>query len=1025
MSILIKNAQPGILKTCLVLIVLLVGLNGANPSYAQVSWDTLTKEQKESILKKLPPEEQRFIRNELDRTTGESKKDQPKEAGKTTDIKNLKTQDIDALKNAPEFRHLKPEDIEALTNAKDLKNLSPEALEALKTSPEFKNLKPEDIVKGKELLEKKGRPLLEKAQDKDKRPDDRQDTTAASEKEKILEEEKPSLFQRTRQIGKYQDISLDIKPFGHDFFQEAAIRVVTERQDVPAPAKYVVGPGDEVKIMLWGRVNAQYNLTVDRNGSINIPQLGPIYVAGMTFEQMSTHLIKQSNQIVGANIDISMGALKTIPIFVLGDVKRPGAYTIGAFSTITDALLRAGGPSEIGSMRNIQLKRKDQIVSIFDCYNLLLKGDKSSDRILMAGDVIFVPVSGPLVGVAGNVRRPAIYELKEKTDLPSLLELAGGIIPAAYTQQIQIERIVKNEKQIIVDIDDKDLNQSASVHLKDSDLVKIFSIVEADVNAIQLNGHVKRPGKYEMKPGMRLKDILKNVEDLLPEPYLKYALIKRSYPPSREPILIPFHLGNMLSGASEAADMELKPRDEIYVFSAWFFKDKPTFTVRGEVREPDTYDLIGNSRVKDAILAAGGLTKEAYQERGQILRLDENGQYSLAYFSVSGALQENEADNILLKSDDVITIRALSEMFYKQSVSVGGAVTDPGEFEYAAGMTVKDLIFSAGNVLESAYLEAAELSSMEIKNAEVAGIQTRNIDLRRALSGDAEHNILLRPYDRIFVRHITDWRLARYVTISGQVKFSGKYLIQKGEKLSSVIERAGGYLDNAYLRGSVFIRERVKETQQKSMEEMARRMERDLLVEGIGKVSTSLSVEEVQAKQNEIAQKKKLIEEIRNIKALGRMTVKLAHLKALKNSQYDIELEDGDELMIPEKNSVVTVLGAVMGQGSHIFSEKADYRDYINMSGGYSDYADGGNVFILKVDGSARRAKRGLIDWSRKQDVQGIGFFSEEETFYIEPGDTIVVPEKIGRIAWLREIRDITQILMNTAVVAGVLIALF
>ena len=264
-----------------------------------------------------------------------------------------------------------------------------------------------------------------------------------------------------------------------------------ERKDVPVPATYIVGPGDEVKIMLWGRVNAQYNLTIDRNGSINIPSIGPLYVAGMTFEKMSTYLIQQATQIVGANIDVSMGALKTIPVFILGDVKRPGAYTIGSFSTITDALLMAGGPTEIGSMRNVQLRRKDRIVTTFDLYSLLLRGDKSADAVLRAGDVVFVPVSGPLVGVAGNVKRPAIYELKENHSLQNALDLAGGILPSAYTQQIQISRIQKNQREVVVDIDDRHMQKAEAFHLQDADLVKIFTIVDKDQNSVYLEGNVK------------------------------------------------------------------------------------------------------------------------------------------------------------------------------------------------------------------------------------------------------------------------------------------------------------------------------------------------------------------------------------------------------------------------------------------------------------------------------------------------------------------------------------------------------
>ncbi len=889
----------------------------------------------------------------------------------------------------------------------------------MKKSPEYKDLKPEEIIKGKELLEKSKKPEVKKETKEGNKE------SHAEKKKKPDEDASSSLFERSRYVGKYQDINLELKPFGYDFFQDAAVRVVTDNKDVPVPAKYVVGPGDEVKILLWGRVNAQYNLTIDRNGSITIPQIGPLYVAGMTFEQMSTYLIKQSNQIIGASIDITMGALKTIPVFILGDVKRPGAYMIGSFATITDALLLAGGPTDIGSMRNVQLKRKDKVVTNFDLYDLLLKGNKGADAVLQAGDVVFVPVCGPLVGVAGNVKRPAIYELKDKFELQNLFDLAGGIIPTAYTQQIQIERIVKNEKQIIVDIDDKHLDKSKLFQLQDADLIKVFSIVDANLNVVYLNGHVKKPGKYEIKPGMKLKDIIKGVEDLPLETHLEYALIKRVITPGGETALVPFNLGKLIFSNDAEVNLTLMPQDNIFIFSDWFFKDKPAVSITGEVRVPDKYEWIKNFKVKDAILAAGGLTKDAYLEKAEILRIDKNRQYQTIYFNVAKAMLENAQDNILLQDEDKITIHSVNELVYKKTVSIEGDILRPGTFQFTENMTVKELVFAAGNILESAYLDDAEIASMEIENGKATSIVQRNINLRKALEGDEAHNVKLRPYDRVFIKKIPDWRREHFVTVDGQFKFPGKYIVRKGEKLSSLIQRAGGYTDKAYLRGAIFTRERVKEMQQKGIDEMTLRLEKDLLSNGSEQVSTALSNEEIQAKQFEITQKKKLIENMRSLKALGRMTVKLAHLRLLKGSEYDIELEDGDRLFIPEKNSVVNVTGSVMAQGSYVYSEKADYLDYINMSGGYSSYADESNVFILKVDGSAHKASRGLINWNGKKDRLEMAAFSDEETNYIEPGDVIVVPEKIERIAWLREIRDITQILMNTAVVAGVVKMLF
>jgi polysaccharide biosynthesis/export protein len=337
-------------------------------------------------------------------------------------------------------------------------------------------------------------------------------------------------------------------------------------------------------------------------------------------------------------------------------------------------------------------------------------------------------------------------------------------------------------------------------------------------------------------------------------------------------------------------------------------------------------------------------------------------------------------------------------------------------------MTIRDLLFAAGNVTEAAWLDEAELTSMIADPSRGVKYEQRNLDLRKVIAGDAGQNAELRAYDRLFIKRIPDWRQDRFVTVSGEFKFPGRYAVKKGERLSSLIERAGGFKDTAYLRGVFFTRERVRELQQKGIQVMAERMERELL--SGGQVATAISVEEVTAKQAEMEQRKKLVEAMKALRATGRMTIYLAHQRLLKGSEYDIELEDRDTIMIPQKNSVVSVVGAVMTQGSYIYSEKMTYQDYIGQTGGFSSYADTGNIFVMKVDGTARKLSRGFMDWSPSRERWELAGYGEEVRG-IEPGDTIVVPEKTERIAWLREIRDITQILMNTAVTAGVVLKLW
>jgi protein involved in polysaccharide export with SLBB domain len=430
-------------------------------------------------------------------------------------------------------------------------------------------------------------------------------------------------------------------------------------------------------------------------------------------------------------------------------------------------------------------------------------------------------------------------------------------------------------------------------------------------------------------------------------------------------------------------------------------------------------DLMGNMKVKDAILNVGGLTSNASLENGEIIRQFPNNEYKTTYFNVARAMAGDPRDNLLLQDRDRIIIHSVWERNPRRNVFVAGDVTNPGTYQFTENMTVRDLVFKAGNVLDSAYLDEAEITSVKVVDGKLGQLSHRSVNLRKALEGDAGNNVALMPNDRLHVKQIADYQNVRFVTLSGQVTFPGKYPFRKGEKLSDIIERAGGFTPHAYLRGAQFTRLTVRELQQKGLIEMTDRMERDLFSSGAEQASTALSAEEIAAVKVQTEQKKEFIEKIRKTKATGRMTIYMADMRTLRNSGYDFELEDGDSLNVPEKSSVVNVVGSVMAAGSHLYSERLNYQDYIDAAGGYSNYADKDNVYILKVDGGARKISGNFLGWNSASWRWEMTTYGEKQ---IEPGDTIVVPEKAERIAWLREIKDITQILMNIAVVAGVAI---
>ncbi len=1002
-------------------------------------------------------------------------------------------------------------------------SLPPQVMEMLKEQAEARGMSAEEVLRAKDVLERR--------EGTAKREADRKLREAGQETGRRISDDRDraSLFDRIRKVGRYQDISLDLKPFGYDFFLEGA-RVASERRDVPIPASYVVGPGDEVRILLWGRVNAVHNVTVERNGTIFIPQIGSVAVGGLTFEEMSKRLVAQANQIVGANIDVTMGALRSIPIFVLGDVKRPGTYTISAFATVTDALIVAGGPSEIGSLRNVQVRRNGRLATTFDAYELLLKGDKSKDLVLHPGDVVFVPVVGRIAGIAGNVRRPAIYELKEHHDINAILELAGGILPTAYIQQIQVERIVNNERQIVIDFNDKDRKRLTGVALQDGDLVKVFNIVDRDANAVFLEGHAKRPGKYEFKEGMRASDLVRDYGDLLPETYLDYAVVRRLEPKSGGTRLVPFNLGRLLAKVGEDHDVELQPQDIVTVFSIWDFRERPMVTVEGEVRgvyamaaalgmkksemiplttedreriislmgspaisqenrerlaetlkgkvlnaedrqklsaaansplmtfedradllsllrapaatrrrgtlaekdvtrlekQPDTIEipLRDDMRVRDAILASGGLTTDAYFDEMELYRTEEDRQKtSLLRLDLKRVMAGDPAHNVVLKDLDRVVVKSVWGFKYRRTVTVEGEVYKPGVYQYADGMRIADLIFAGGNVLESAYLEEGEITSQELDGGNTVKTTRRVVNLAKALKGDGAENVALRPYDVVTVKKYLNWRDDKYVFIRGEVKFPGKYYISSGEKLSSLIERAGGLTERSYPSGSVFTRERVKETQKKMLEELIMRTERQMSSASAASLATAATKEAVEALALESQQKRQFIETLKKLEPLGRMAVRIGPARLLRGSEFDIELEGNDSLFIPTKSNAITVAGSVMTQGSFLYIPEMGYKDYIELAGGYSDNADKDSIYVIKADGTARKAKK-LLSWNEPKGQWEISTLSGNGTG-LDPGDSIIVPEKLERIAWLREFKDITQILMNSAVVAGVVIQMF
>ena len=477
-----------------------------------------------------------------------------------------------------------------------------------------------------------------------------------------------------------QVISREIKQFGYDFFLSKTSSFAPVA-DVPVGPDYVIGPGDSFTITLWGRVEGSYPVEVDRNGEISIPKIGVIKVWGLTFSQLQKFLFEQiSKYYKEFQMNVTMDRLRTIRVFVVGEAQTPGSYILSSLSTVYHALIAAGGPSKKGSMRHIQLLRDGKVTETIDLYDFFLRGERSRDARLQSGDTVFIPVIGPTIGISGSVKRPAIYELKEPMPLKEFIEMAGGVTFQGYLQRVQVERVQAHEKKVAVDFDlspeEKTPPPSLSTLLQDGDFVKIYPIYYQAENIVFLEGHVKRPGSLELKPGMKLSDLIPSFEALLPEPYLEHAEIIRLLPPDRKPTTISFNLGKLLQGDAQY-NLSLQNQDRVIIFPKAGMREQPQVGISGEVQNPGKYRLVEKMRVKDLIYQAGNLKRSAYLQEAEITRLvktEKAVSSKIIHIDLDEALKENPQHNILLEEDDILFVRQIPKWYVDKTISVTGEV---------------------------------------------------------------------------------------------------------------------------------------------------------------------------------------------------------------------------------------------------------------------------------------------------------------------------------------------------------------
>lgn len=814
-----------------------------------------------------------------------------------------------------------------------------------------------------------------------------------------------------------------LEAFGYDLFQNASERFIPLAH-FPVSADYLLGPGDEIHITVWGKIHGDFTKILDRDGKIVLPQLGALHLAGLSFSEVKDFIFKAFARFYRATevkINVSMGQLRSIRVFVVGKVTHPGSYMLSSFSTLVNALFAAGGPSKIGSMRDIQVKRGGKTLSYFDLYDLLLKGEKTGDIRLVSGDVIFVPIVGPRVGISGNVIAPALYEMKGPTHLSDLIAIAGGIRADGDSQRVQVERNFEGHSKIVMDVHLKTLHTQDPILLQDGDRVQIFSIDDRIKNLVTLKGNVARPGVFEWIPGMRVRDLFQGPENFLPETFMDYALIERLIPPDGHKTYLSVALNEALFEDNATANILLHPQDKLVVFQRWDLMKKLTVHLSGSVNRPGDYEYRPNMRLSDLFKLAGGIERPAhpdsYLPEGIIIRKMPPGfqEETISFDFKKAIIAEVDDADLRLHARDEVYVFDQWELSQENVVRIVGAVNAPGVYAWAKGMRIRDLMRFAGGTLYYAFLETAELTRLT-PSAEGPKIERMAIDLQKAISGDITENILLQVDDYLSIRAVPEWERYRTVQIKGEVRFPGTYTTRKGERLSSLLERAGGLTKNAYLKGAIFTRKSVQALQQRQLDDAIDRLEQQLLSRSANTIETALTPEAALQHEASMGQRNALIAKMRAARAKGRLSIHLRPAEQFKGSASDVVLDEGDMLIIPEQPQQIQVLGAVFNQTAFIFDKETTVGEYLDKAGGVTEDANEDGLYILKVDGTAysKRQNRGFWLWTKAL-----------RSSVLDPGDTIVVPEQLDKVFWLREVKDMTQILYQMAVTAGVLIVAF
>lgn len=765
-----------------------------------------------------------------------------------------------------------------------------------------------------------------------------------------------------------------------------------DSSSLPTPDNYTISTADILAVHIYGDRNKKYELEVSNDGTVDIEYIGPVRIGGMSFVEAKKHLESQlKRHFKMSSFKIVVSKYSSIQVTLIGDVKYPGIYNLSSFSTAKDLLIEAKGVREGASVREIDIKRNGKTVAKLDFYELLFKGEAVGSTLLKHGDIVVIKKAKTLVSIDGFVNHAAIFELDDSESLKTLINYAGGMKADASKRHIKIDRYSDNS---IFETFHISYSKARKFKMKDGDKVYIYQLDSSADTSVNIYGNVIRPGSYSLPKIANLTELLKAELSFgakrffLPETYFEYGLIKR-YSTTLNYVTKSFNLNKVIKGEESVI---LHPQDEIFIFSQNDLQTSTYITTKGDVLiEEGKLRYFEGMTIRDAVHGAG--IDGVIDDRIRVTTINTPDRMPKTTF-----YSYKKNGNITLSPYDEVEVYDYYQVHLLQPISIKGEVVNPTTVFYENGMTLENILESSGGFTVEAYLNKVEVVRYFMDKDNNRKKKILNLDLREI----DKSKYVLEAYDEVTIYKIPNWGEKRVVTLKGEVKFPGKYTVSNGERLSSVIRRAGGYTQEAFIEGTVFTRDSIRKRQIKQYNQSLARIKRELAIYNAMPANAKSSMASASASNtlNEV------ILEAQKYQPVGRVSIELKYdLEEFTGSEYDLVLKDLDELVIPNQIDTVTVFGEVFNPTSFVYSSDLDADEYLEMASGLSRSADEGSIYIIHANGTSE-----LLD---------AGWFSGDTK--IQKGDTIVVPLYIKEYNTLEVWNSVARVLSSFAVTAAAL----